>query len=271
MHTCTYMYIYVCVCVCFCAYSISRTLMRCWAQEALKLLNHALVCNEVCGSFTHKVCGLFTYIHIYIYIYACIVYIYIYTPTHKYMYICIYSVCAMYIYTHTHAYIYICMYSVCASARRASQRHWQVAAARAQGALKRLLDDALARHEELKAEFERVHCSPHTSPRSIESRNNLQSPPRPTQAPRHDGGGKGEGGRGGEVRSSAGGLGLMLSVEHNGIQVRHISIYVYMFIQVDIHIYIHICVCVCVYTCWVRSITAFRYVVSQFIYTYSFR
>ena len=110
----------------------------------------------------------------------------------------------------------------------------------AQAALQRLMDDARQQHEKLKANFERLHTSPHTSPRKAP----CPAPAEVMQLPASGlGGGGGGAGAGGSesgassplgsladmhalpgsgeeaTQQTAGGLGMLLSKEHNGIQI----------------------------------------------------
>jgi hypothetical protein len=86
-------------------------------------------------------------------------------------------------------------------------------------ALETLVEDSRKRHEQLKDEFERTHLSPHTSPRG--ERTGSWSPNMAPSKAAADGD-VGSGGAPGVVTpiassASAGGLGILLSDEHNGL------------------------------------------------------
>jgi len=81
----------------------------------------------------------------------------------------------------------------------------------AQGALQRLLDDARGRHSQLKAEFDRLHNSPSGGAPPPVSGSGLPAaaadgPPVSGDAEQSE-------------SATAGGLGIMLSQEHNGVQI----------------------------------------------------
>jgi len=88
-------------------------------------------------------------------------------------------------------------------------------------ALETLVEDSRKRHEQLKDEFERTHLSPHTSPRG--ERTASWSPNMaPSKAAADGDVGSGGAPTGGVVTpiassASAGGLGILLSDEHNGL------------------------------------------------------
>ena len=78
-------------------------------------------------------------------------------------------------------------------------------------ALETLVEDSRKRHEQLKDEFERTHLSPHTSPRG--ERTASWSPNMAPSKAAADG----DVGSGIASSASAGGLGILLSDEHNGL------------------------------------------------------
>ena len=105
----------------------------------------------------------------------------------------------------------------------------------AQAALQRLMDDARQQHEKLKANFERLHTSPYTSPRQAPRPAPVEDMQLPASSLAAVGGGGESGassplgsladmhaltGSGEEAnQQTAGGLGMVLSKEHNGIQI----------------------------------------------------